>query len=71
MPIKITLTVYSCRECPHVSNTWEEHDDPFVDAPYPGNRFCNINSETRYSVSISNPDKIPEDCPLKRTRRRK
>ena len=65
MKVTVEHEVESCRECPHSSNSSQEHDDPFTSAPSPTTWYCNKDDGWRRMI-IEDAWKIDENCPLKR-----
>ena len=55
-----------CRACPHVSNSSQEHDDPFSSPSSKVYWYCNEGKHTRNDVYISSSFEISKDCPLKK-----
>lgn len=51
VPIEVT----ACRDCPHVTNSAREHNDPFTSEPYPTTWYCAKSDRLRY---ISDPKVI-------------
>lgn len=62
--LKVKLEVNSCYECPHSSNTAQEHDDPFTSQPASTTWFCNKAKRTYSRMIIDNPWIIDPECPL-------
>ena len=60
--ITVPMKISSCRECPNVTNSSREHDDPFSDAPLDVSWWC-CHKES--AVDYVNPDKINSRCPYK------
>lgn len=65
-PVK--LEVRSCKGCPHSSNNVQEQNDSFRSTPLNLYWYCNQGDNTRETVKITDPDKIAEDCPLRKKR---
>jgi len=61
--VKVEIT--GCRECPYVSNSETEHDDPFTSAPLNIIWYCNHSPGTRTNVDIQDPCEIADGCPLR------
>ena len=40
MQVTIVHEVTKCRDCPHVSNSSKEHDDPYTSEPNPLRWYC-------------------------------
>ena len=62
--MEIKIEIKSCRDCPHVSNNQQEHDDPFTSHPSTTYWYCNQSKSARESVDIIDENKISENCPL-------
>lgn len=60
------IAVRSCRECPHVSNNVQEHNDPFTSTPLLKWWYCNQGKNTRDTVDIVDSYEIAKNCPLRR-----
>lgn len=60
MDIKITIN--SCYECPYVTNSAREHNDPFTSEPHPTYWWCDSPKQNYYLI-IDDPKKIHAQCP--------
>ena len=67
MKVTVEHEVERCRDCPHSSNSSQEHDDPFTSAPYPTTWYCNEAKDGwGRRIIIEDAWKIDKRCPLKR-----